>query len=132
MIVKCLKLFNVNTREYENKSHNGFITVGMLYQVLEVYFRESETLYRIIPDKAGIGGHPTLVRNNEFEMVSGKIPPNWAFIQRRPGPMLAGPEKWIDHQHWQDSFWEDWDNSLPEALRCYEEELKIIKDSDPL
>lgn len=132
MIIKCLKIYNENTHEYENKTHNGFITVGKLYQVLEVYFRESETLYRIIPDDAGIGGHPILVRSSEFEIISGKIPPNWGFIERRPGSMLVGPEKWIHHQYWQDSFWEDWDNSLPEALRCYEEGLKIIKDSDPL
>jgi len=134
MIVKCLKIYNIGLDKIVDKKRNSFITVGNLYQVLEVYFRKKEINFRIIPDDASKIGieHPILVRANEFEVVSGKIPPNWVMYRGGEEFFKLSPEKWTKFEEWQESFWEDFGNSIPEALRCYEQELKVIQEFEPL
>lgn len=132
MIIKCLAIYDSHKKEITNKPFSGFITVNRLYQALEIDVGTTGIKYRIIQDGGKVFDHPILVRANEFEVVSGKIPPNWEMVRNGENYFTFGPERWIKDEYWQDSFWEDWDNGSDAAIECYKEELKIIFDSDPL
>lgn len=136
MIIECTSVC-INGKSHTQKgASTSTETVGKKYHVLELYFRHDETQFRIIPDDTTLAdkfsSHPILVTDKDFKLVSGVIPQNWEIAMRESRRYTLGPRKWIDNELWIDSFWEDWDNSLPDALKCYEEELAIIESTEDL
>ncbi len=129
MIVKCAKLFNENTKEYMPGPSDLGLTIGNLYSVLEIYYNKSEILYRIFEDGNYEFQFPILKRSDDFEIISGKLPNNWQLIKDGNTGIL-GPRSWCNLDLWHESFWQDWDNGLIEAKRCFSEELKVIFNTD--
>jgi len=138
MIVKCKKIYKSAVKKYHDGESDSCETIGKSYQVLEIYTEEKEVHYRIIPDDAAddelSGGitTPILIRAKDYDVVSGKIPANWVVKKISPTSHEFGPEKWLNNDYWKYSFWEDFCDSVPAALECYKEELKIIQATDSL
>lgn len=132
MIIKCLQIYNYVRKEILEIKQSDRLTVGKKYQVLELSRSKKELLYRIIDDSGNIYFHPILVRSNEFEIVSFKIPPNWVIRVDDGECLQIGPKRWLDNSIWHYSFWEDWDEGCEKAMKCYEEELTITLGADPL
>jgi hypothetical protein len=130
MIVKCNRLYNRHTKEYSQALFNKVLAVGFLYSVIEIYFDESEMLYRLFPNEEYEFSYPILVRSNEFEVVSAKPPKNWTLVHKENRANL-GPKKWNIFEPWQESFWQDYDNGSPKAKKCFDDEIRIIFDTDP-
>lgn len=129
MIVKCEKLFNENTGNYHAGTSDRGLTIGNFYSVLEVIFQKDGMSYRIFDDGSYEFQHPMICRANEFSTVSGKLPSNWKLIRNSHGAKLS-PKMWNIFEPWEESFWQDWDNGLPRAKQCFDDELKIIFDCD--
>ena len=130
MIVKCKQLYNPNTKQFEPGQSNNWLTIGNLYSVLEIYFNEEQLYYRIFPDEAYDFSYPGLIRTDDFEVISCKIPSSWSFIRDDCGAVL-GPKMWNTFEPWEESFWQDYDNFLPKAKKCFDDEVRIIFDTDP-
>ena len=129
MIVKCLRIYNEHQNIILPTKQTSFESVGKCYQVLEFISNKKGTVLRIIPD---CKGHPVLVRACDYEILSNKIPRNWSIYQYSESFFIFGPERWINSEKWEVSFWSDWDDNCPKALQCYEEEMKIIQQTDNL
>ena len=129
MIVKCLRIYNEHEKKIMTTKKTECETVGKCYQVLEFRCDGQETFLRIIPD---CKGHPILVRACDYEVLSNKIPKNWLISQDYELDFIFGSERWINSEKWEVSFWYDWDENCPKALQCYEEEMKIIQQTDNL
>ena len=138
MIVKCKKIYKPTVGKYHDGVKTTTQTIGKNYQVLEIYTNEKEDYYRIIPDDAiwdkftGSITTPILIRAEDYDVVSGKIPANWIVKKISPTSHEFGPEKWLNNDYWKYSFWEDWCDSVLAALKCYIEELTIIQATDSL
>ena len=130
MIVECEKIYNENTKKYMDT--HSMLTIGRKYIVLEMEYHYDIVYYRLIPDDGGFYGHPILVRIEDFKVISGKIPKNWNLNRVNKHASVLGPEKWSNHECWEEDFWEDWDNGSKKALECFEEEYKIIREADNL
>ena len=130
MIIKCHSIYNDGTRKYSTEKNDAFITKGKKYFVLEVSCSKKSMYYRIIADNASEFSHPILVRTEDFSIVSGKIPPNWVLNKFNEYGVTLGPEKWSNPNYWNEDFWDDWSDCNEEAIKCYNEELAIIKMTD--
>ncbi len=131
MIIKCHSIYNENTKKYSIEESDGFVTKGKKYFVLEVSYSKKSMYYRIIADNASEFNHPILVRAEDFLIVSGKIPKNWVFNRYNECGVVLGPEKWSNPNYWRsEDFWDDWLDCNEEAIKCYDEELTIIKMTD--
>ena len=126
MIVKCLKIFHGDREEVKKDT---FETVGKCYQVLEISVSSDQMYFRIVPDQ---GGHPILVAAKYYQVITHTIPKNWILWQYREYSFCFGPEKWGNCTLWGESFWSSWDDCEPEALKIYEEEMKIILETENL
>ena len=129
MIVKCKQLYNANTKEYHAGPSYLGLTIGNFYSVLEVYYEDNEVFYRIFDDATYEFQVTILKRADDFEIISGKIPPNWELIRREYSSKLS-PKMWNIFEPWEESFWQDYDNNLPKAKQCFDDELRIIFDTD--
>ena len=136
MIIKCLAIYSDGEEKYIQR--DSFLTIGKLYHVLEIYCLGEDVRYRVISDDAssdaytGAITHPILVRAQDFEIVSNTLPGNWGVKVTNTNRHRFGPEKWINNDYWEHSFWEDFGNSVLEALQCYKDELKVIMSTDSL
>lgn len=130
MIIKCHSIYNENTKQYRIEESDGFITKGKSYFAMQIYYTKKAVYYRIIADNASEYSHPVLVRAEDFSIVSGKIPPNWVLNKFNEFGVTLGPEKWSNPNHWNEDFWDDWLDCNEEAIKCYNEELTIIKMTD--
>ena len=126
MIIKCLKI----TREDGIIiPWNGKETVGKYYQVIEIDMSKDDLRFRILPDD---GGHPILAHAKNYKVITYILPKNWILWQYSEYSFCFGPERWVNCNLWDLSFWSSWDDSEPEALKVYEEEMKIILETDNL
>lgn len=131
MIVKCLKLYNLNTNTYKDDVSSGALSVGNIYNVLEIYINNSEILYRVISDDSGAYSFPILVRAIDFEVISYNIPSNWKTYSRDLEYGISiSPSKWVDDDLWEYSFWQEYDESTAKVIKCFNEELIIIFKTD--
>jgi hypothetical protein len=130
MIIKCHTIYNEITQKYCIHMNNGSLTKGKNYFVMQVYYTDNAVDYRIISDNASEYSHPILVRAEDFSIVSGKIPPNWVLNRFNEFGVTLGPEKWSNPNYWNEDFWDDWSDGNEEAIKCYNEELAIIKMTD--
>ena len=130
MIVKCERLLNPNTKQFHPGPSDRGLTIGNLYSVLEISYKPDEILYRIFKNDTYEYQHPILIRSDEFSIVTGEIPPNWELIRDEYETATLGPKVWQIFEPWEESFWQDWNNNLPKAKKCFDEELRVIFDCD--
>lgn len=132
MIVQCETLYNYNTNTYVKGDTNKYINRHYHYHVLEIYFDPyKNVMFRIIADDGGINSHPILVRAQDFKIISQNKPKNWIGYNVNDDIFTIGPKEWVKNDSWEWSFWQEWDESIPRALECYENELKTIISADP-
>jgi len=127
MIVKCKEIYNEFTNEYLPFDINGCRIKNYHYNVLEIKFIRKDVYYRVISDDSGMSDCSIIVRASDFEIIVNTIPDNW--ILNTQFSSLT-PEKWINKSFWDSSFWEDYNEDKPEALKCYREEVKTIISAD--
>jgi hypothetical protein len=131
MIIECHSVYNKIVQKYSKSESNGYVTKGKKYFVMELCYTEESVDYRIISDNASEFSHPILVRAEDFSIVSGRIPRNWVFNRYNECGVVLGPEKWSNPKYWNsEDFWDDWLDCNEEAIKCYNEELAIIKMTD--
>jgi hypothetical protein len=130
MIVKCLEIYNQNTKQYVDDLSNSFLTKGFHYNVLEIDYSDNTMRYRLIPDNSGTYNCGILVRSQDFETVSYNIPNNWVSHSIDKDLSCISPDKWVNNSLWHESFFQDYFDSKTEALLCFKEELKQIMSVD--
>lgn len=121
MKVKCTKIFNEHEKKFVES--NPWLTIGREYIVLEIDLKPGkDTLYRLLnDDKDNRSGLHNAI---QFQVVSGKLPPNWQINQRESGSLVLGPVLWR-----QLGFWEDFYDGNFEAIEIYKKEvIKILKE----
>lgn len=107
-----------------NESENHSLTIDKEYIVLEISFINKSVKLRLICDT----GTPAIFDLNLFQVTSSKIPSNWV-IKFEEEYIKLSPEKWINNDLWQYSFWESYFDDGEEelkAIKVFEEEKKII------
>lgn len=130
MIVKCIKLYDGDTKQYIQDDRTPFVALGYHYNVLEVIITGQEVFYGLLADQHGMDGNPILVRSEDFEVVSANVPSNWKLNDQDQNHLKLSPVTWSDNSLWIDSFWEEYHNSTPRTLKCFEEELVTILSAD--
>lgn len=117
MKVKCINIYNERTQKNEATHHR--LTIGSTYVVIEMEIYPNKIFYRLVGD--GLDQSPTLHNAIQFEVLSGKIPSNWALSQLNPGELIIGPAAWKSLGFWEDCFESDLT-----ALEIYKREARII------
>lgn len=131
LIVQCIDIYNENTNIYSQQATDTFVTKGWHYNVLEISFDGQDVRYRVMSDCNGTYHFPILVRAQDFKVVSPRIPNNWILHNRDDNSsLLVSPAKWVQHELWEYTFWQEYDNATPRTLQCYREELIEILRSD--
>lgn len=111
MKIRCIKLFNG-------------LTIGRIYHVLEVsYGPEFGLLFRFLGDHK----IPALYDYKLFELVSNKIPEEWCVKFKTDSIFELTPKDWE-----RDSFWEDYFNGEPEAVKIFLEVARKIVADEPV
>lgn len=126
MIVKCKDIYNIMTNGYLAFHPSGAFIKNYHYNVLEVMFIR-DVHYRIISDDYGMSDCSIIVRAKDFEIISNTIPSNWVLNKRYSD---LSPEPWGNINLWDESFWEDYNEDKPKALKCYRDEIKTIIAAD--
>jgi hypothetical protein len=120
MKVKCIKIYNEHTKEYQAKS--AWLTIGKEYIVLAIEVRQDKVSFLIASDS---NEQPVLQSALQFEILNKKIPTTW---QISPGVIelfTIGPKAW-----YEPGFWEDCYNHDPAALEIYKREARIIHEEE--
>ncbi len=120
MKVKCFKIYNEITKQYQETSY--WITIGKEYLVLSVEIRLDRVSFLIQSDH---NQQPILQNAHQFEIVSKKIPTNWQIFSGTFELITLEPKEW--HQK---RFWEDCYNHEQEALELYRKEVNLIKNEE--
>lgn len=120
MKVKCIKIYNEHTKDYENKS--SWLTIGKEYIVLEIEVRQNKTSYLIVSDS---NQQPVLQNAIQFKIIGGKIPKNWQVASGEIELFTIGPKDWH-----KPGFWEDCHDHEPAALEIYKREARIIYEEE--
>lgn len=119
MKVRCIRILDA-VGEPQNKS--GWLTIGRIYHVLELFQDSDRWLLRLMGDEPnGLA----LFRLDEFEMVSSKIPNSWIITWAQGGMLHLRPKCWST------SLLERYYDRDRDAIRIIEEEWKEIIDADP-
>jgi len=103
----------------EKGRRNGWITIGKIYLVLEMDFRPDGLVYRLTPDNTST---PPLFEAYFFEVVDGRLPPNWIGSTKYKFLSIC-PSSWL-----YDGFWEDYFNDQEEAVEIFEREKRIMEE----
>jgi hypothetical protein len=138
VIIKCIQLFDEKTNTFKepnpNKAFiqsNGTYVLGYHYNVLGIEIGPNGIYYKIISDYHG-APYPASVRAEDFDVVSAKVPQNWIITNiNNQNCAAVGPTKWLTFDLWKESFWQDYENRLSMALKCYQEEMIVIIKTDP-
>lgn len=120
MKVKCIKIYNEHTKEYQEKS--AWLTVGKEYIVLAIEIRRDKVLFLIASDS---NEQPVLQNAIQFEVLSKKIPSTWKIF---PGVLEIFT---LEPKSWQEpGFWDECYNHDPAALEIYKREARIIMEEE--
>lgn len=120
MKVKCIKIYNEHTKEYQEK--NSWLTIGKEYIVLAIEVRQNKVLFLLASDS---NKQPVLQDAIQFEVLSKKIPKSWQVASGVMELLTIGPETWQ-----KPGFWEDCYDHEPKALDIYKREAKIIYEEE--
>lgn len=122
MKVKCINIYNVNTKQYEDSSL--WMTKGKEYIVLELeVYPGKDILYRMIGDN--LDKSPALYDSKQFQIVSDRLSLNWRITQLKSGALIIGPESWQTLGFWEKCF--DGDKA---TLEIYKREARIITEEE--
>lgn len=121
MKVKCINIYSEHKKQCETSLHR--LTIGNEYIVLEAEIYSDKILYRLIGNNSDQS--PVLHNASQFELVSGRIPPNWGISQLKSGAFILGPESWQTPGFWEDCF----EGDLT-ALEIYKREARIIMEEE--
>jgi hypothetical protein len=100
---------------------NRWINKNEECYVVEILSRiNGETEYRLFGSKEPTT--PAYFNSSEFEVIDGKIPKNWV-VEQIEDTMFFIPAKFKEI-----GFWERYFDGVPDALKIFEEEYKIIKE----
>jgi len=120
MKVKCIKIYNEHTKEYQEKS--SWLTIGKEYIVLAIEIRQDKVLFLIASDS---NEQPVLQNAIQFEVLSKKIPSTWRIL---PGALELFT---LEPKAWQEpGFWEDCYDHEPGALEIYKREARVIMEEE--
>lgn len=100
MKVTCIKLGSLPTKS-SSSDHDGWVTLGKEYVVLEIYGRGSSLKFRILGDD---GITPALQSAEQFEITSPEIPPNWIFRMYPDEEWELTPAAWASGEFWMAYF----------------------------
>ncbi|MDR3491909.1 MAG: hypothetical protein P4M12_07715 [Gammaproteobacteria bacterium] len=120
MKIKCIKIYNEQTKEYQEKS--SWITVGKEYIVLAIELRLDIVSFLIQSDS---NDQPVLQNVSQFEIITKKIPTNWKISPGTLELLTIGPISWREA-----GFWEDCYDGKPSALEIYKREARIIFEDE--
>ncbi|MDR3477370.1 MAG: hypothetical protein P4M14_04995 [Gammaproteobacteria bacterium] len=122
MKVKCINIYNENTKQFEQSSY--WLTIGKEYVVLEMkIYPGKNILYRLIGDN--INKSPGMYNAAQFEVASEKISSRWKISQLKSGSLSLSPESWQ-----RIGFWEECYDLDPQALEVYKCEAQIILEEE--
>lgn len=117
MIVRCVRLINEVTGEFEESS--PWATVGKTYVVLAISMTPDQPVrFRLIGDDAGT---PVLFDSRMFELVSDEIPSSWRVDLVADGFVEMAPSSWL-----RQGFWDDYFDVDPAARREFEAEATAM------
>jgi hypothetical protein len=119
-----VKLKCIRTRDAFRRSVSSspWYTVGETYIVLALSVTKTNGVQvRMIGDDAET---PTLFRFSDFQIVEGKLPPNWIVIAMADEGFELTPEPWS-----RKGFWDRFFNGDVEAKTVFERERDIINNS---
>ena len=121
MKIKCIKIYNEHTKEYQEKG--SWLTIGKEYIVLAIEIYCNRVEYLIVDDSND--KTPGLHQAEQFELISGVIPKNWEIMVGSIELFVIGPKAWraID-------FWNDYYEGKTSTLEIYEREAKIIYEEE--
>lgn len=120
MKVKCTKLYNEHTKEYEEK--NSWLTIGKEYVVLGIEVRQNKVSFLIVSDSIG---QPVLANAIQFEVLNKRIPNTWRISTEALALFSIEPEAWQ-----KPGFWEDCYDHEPEAVELYKREARIMHEEE--
>jgi hypothetical protein len=121
MKVKCIKIYNENTKQYQNSS--SWLTIGKEYIVLAIEVFPDEVRYCLVGDNQDKS--PGIYHASQFEVTSKKIPSNWNTHFGTLNLLSIEPKSWCEP-----GFWEDCYNQEPAALEIYKREARIIMEEE--
>lgn len=122
MKIKCIKIYNEQTKQYQDTS--SWLTVNKEYVVLEMLIRpEREVSYRLVGDNEN--QMPAIYDARQFVIVTNTIPSNWTVKQLPSGSFIFSPASWREL-----GFWERCYDGDPAALEIYKHEARIIMEEE--
>lgn len=130
MIIRCRLTYNETTQKYSMVNFEHDLTKTKSYFVLQIHYLADGLYYRLVEQQGSEINHPILAKLDFFSLVSGKIPNTWALSKKDKGYAVLGPEKWSNPNNWKKDFWEAYFDGNAEAIKCYKEELEMIKEAD--
>lgn len=120
MKVKCRKIYNEHTKEYQETS--SWLTVGKEYVVLAIEVRQDRVLFLVSSDS---NQQPVLQDAIQFEVLNKKMPSSWQVGPAALALFMIGPKAWQ-----KPAFWEDCYDHDPKALEIYKREAQIIYEEE--
>lgn len=120
MKVKCIKIYNEQRKEYQEKS--SWITLGKEYIVLAIEVRLDKVSFLIASDS---NEQPILQNACQFEVLTKTIPTNWKFAPGTIELLTIGPKSWCEP-----GFWDSCYDGEPVALEIYKREARIIMEEE--
>ncbi len=129
MKVRCIRILSwtgeplLDEKTGSPVMQSPWLTVGRVYRVLAVAIDERNIVeIRMFGD----GGPPAIFRLSEFELVSGRLPSNWAVRWDDGCALEMAPERWFEP-----GFWDEYFDGDKDAVAVFEEEYRRIADEDP-
>jgi hypothetical protein len=118
MIVRCIKLLDINKKEITNSS---WLKINQEYPVIEIYFNKDSCIeYRVLSNN----GTPIIATSFEFEVISALIPNEWFFYEHPNKKLyLLTPIEFKEI-----GFWEDYFDREKEAVFTFDSVYKKIKE----
>lgn len=120
MKVKCIKIYNEQTKEFQKSS--SWLTIGKEYIVLAIEVRQDKVLFLLASDS---NEQPILQNAIQFEVLNKNIPTTWQIAPGFLELFTVGPKSWQ-----KPGFWEDCYDHEPKALEIYKREAKIIYEEE--
>jgi hypothetical protein len=122
MKVKCIKIYNEHTKQYQDSC--AWLTIGKEYVVLEMMVLQGKDVsYRLVGDNEN--EMPAIYDARQFEIVTNHLPSNWAIQQLPSDRFFFRPISWQ-----QPGFWVNCYDGDPESLEVYKREAWIILNEE--
>ena len=115
MKVRCIRLLGPSGKP---QTRSNWLTVGKIYDVLEVVQDQGRWLFRVMGDEPnGVA----LFALDQFEITNSKMPDSWIPKWGKNGFFELSPEAWQ-----KAGFWERYYDKDSEAIRMFEDERRKI------